>query len=143
MYPFYIIQEEEMRRLIDYTIYRLFWIYQKKDPAPVATTTSLVILVLGAFGMFICILALQIFFGISVHDVIPNGSRTPLLIFMLSVYGVVYWCIKRRYTEKYIKTTLTSKYQSSKYNRRIRGWMLIMTCLLCFFAFTIMTAIIS
>lgn len=132
-----------MRRLIDYTIYRLFWIYKKKDPAPVATTTSLVILVLGAFWVFMCILALQIFFGISVHDVIPNGSRTPLLIFMLGVYGVVYWRIKRRYTEKHIKTVLTSKYQSSKYNKQIRGWMLIVICLLCFFCFTIATAIIG
>ncbi len=132
-----------MRRLIDYVVYRLFWIYQKKDPAPLATTTSLVILAMGAFWVFISILALRIIFGISVHDIIPDGSRTPLLIYMFSIYGLVYWRIKRKYTENYINTVLTPKFRKNRYNKKIKGWIIITACFSCFLVYIVLTSMID
>ncbi|KGN73462.1 hypothetical protein HQ47_08375 [Porphyromonas macacae] len=132
-----------MKSLIDYIIYRLFWIYQKKDPAPLATTTSLVILAMGAFWVFISILALRIIFGVSVYDIIPDGSRTPLLIYMFSIYGLVYWRIKRKYTENYINTVLTPKFIKNRYNKKIKGWIIITACFSCFLVCIVLASMID
>ncbi len=131
-----------MRRLIDYTIYRLFWIYQKKDPAPVATTTSLVILAVGSLIYFVCTVTLRLLFNVSVRDIYPENSRLSLGIYLFGIMAIVYWRVKKRYTKKYITTTLTSKFQGSKYDKRIKGWMVIVACLLCFFLLGISASII-
>ncbi|KGN73457.1 hypothetical protein HQ47_08350 [Porphyromonas macacae] len=81
--------------------------------------------------------------GISVRNIYPENSRLSVTIYVFGIGGIVYWWVKKRYTEKYITTTLASKFQNSKYNKKIKGWILIVACLLCFLTFTIMTAIIG
>ncbi|WP_373811384.1 hypothetical protein [Porphyromonas macacae] len=132
-----------MRKLIDYIAYRLFWIYQKKDPAPLATTTSLVILTVTSSVYFICTLTLKVVFSISIDDIYPENPRLFTAIYIFGIGGIVFWRIKKRYTEKYIATTLTSRFQNSKYNKKIKGWMMIVACLLCFFACGISASMID
>ncbi|KGN73460.1 hypothetical protein HQ47_08365 [Porphyromonas macacae] len=132
-----------MKLLIDYIIYRLFWIYQKKDPAPLATTTSLVILTVTSSVYFICTLTLKVVFNISIDDIYPENPRLFTAIYIFGIGGIVYWWVKKRYTEKYITTTLAPKFKGSKYNKMIKGWMIIIACLLCFFACGILASMID
>ena len=132
-----------MRKLIDYIVYRLYNIYLHRDPAPLATATSLVILAMGAFWVFISIFVLRIIFGISAHDITPDGSRIPLLIYMFSIYGLVYWRVKRKYTEKYINTVLSPKFRKSRNNKKIKGWLIITACFSCFLVCIVLASMID
>ncbi len=132
-----------MKYLIDYIVYRLYHIYLHKEPAPEAGAQALVILAVTSFICFICTFALRVFFYISIHDIYPENPRLFLAIYVFGTGGIVYWWVKKKYTEKYITTTLTSKFQHSKYNKKIKGWMVIVACLLCFFACVVLAAIFA
>lgn len=136
------IQEKEMRRLIDYTFYRLYYVYKKKDPAPLASARMLVVLAVTASIYFTCTLALKIASNISILDIYPNNPKLSLTAYIFGIGGIVYWRITRKYTEKYVSTILTPKFQGSKYNKRIKGWMVIVACLLCFFVLRISASVI-
>ena len=132
-----------MKRLIDYIVYRLYNIYLHKEPAPEAGAHVLVILAVTSFICFICTFSLRVVFNISIHDVYPENTRLFLAIYVFGTGGIVYWRIKKRYTVKYISTTLASKFKDSKYNKKIRGWMVIVSCLLCFFSCVVLAAIFA
>lgn len=131
-----------MRRLIDYTFYRLYYIYKMKDPAPLASARMLVVLAVTSLIYFACTFALKVVFNISILDAYPSNPKLPLIIYIFGIGGIVYWRMVRKYTEKYVSAILTSRFQGSKYNKRIKGWMIIVACLLCFFVFGISASII-
>ncbi|KGN73461.1 hypothetical protein HQ47_08370 [Porphyromonas macacae] len=132
-----------MKYLIDYIAYRLYYVYLRhKDPDPQSAVTYVISLAVSSFVYFLCTFVLRIIFCISIRDVYPEDPRLSLGIYIFGIMGIVYWRVKKKYTEKYITTTLTSKFQDSKYNKKIKGWMIIVACLLCFFAFGISASII-
>ncbi len=138
------IQEKEMRKIIDYIAYRLYYIYLRhKDPDPRSAVTYAISLAVFPVICFFCTLILRVFLNVSVRDIWFENSRLSVTIYVAGIGGFVYWWVKKTYTEKYITTTLTSRYQSSKYNKRIKGWILIIICWLCFLSFTIATSIIG
>ncbi|KGN73456.1 hypothetical protein HQ47_08345 [Porphyromonas macacae] len=131
-----------MKRLIDYIVYRLYHVYLHKEPAPEAGAQMLASLAVTSFICFICTFILKIF-CISIREIYPENSRLFLAIYVFGTGGIVYWWVKKKYTEKYITTTLTSKFQHSKYNKKIKGWMVIVACLLCFFSCVFLTSMID
>ncbi|KGN73459.1 hypothetical protein HQ47_08360 [Porphyromonas macacae] len=132
-----------MKRLIDYIIYRLYHVYLHKEPAPEAGAQTLASLAIGSFIYFSCTFTLKVIFNISIRDIYPKNSRLFLGVYISGIIGIVYWWVKKRYTEKYITTTLASKFKGSKYNKMIKGWMIIIACLLCFFACGILASMID
>ncbi len=132
-----------MKYLIDYIVYRLYHVYLHKEPAPEAGAQTLASLAIGSFIYFSCTFTLKVIFNISIRDIYPKNSRLFLAIYVFGTGGIVYWRIKKRYTEKYIATTLTSRFKNSKYNKKIKGWMVIVACLLCFFACVVLAAIFA
>lgn len=132
-----------MRKIIDYIAYRLYYIYLRhKDPDPRSAVTYAVSLAVSSSLYFLCTVILRIVFSISIRDIYPEISRLSLGIYIFGIMAIVYWRVKRRYTEKYITTILTPKFQDSKYNKRIKGWMVIVACLLCFFVLGISASVI-
>ncbi|WP_133241527.1 hypothetical protein [Porphyromonas loveana] len=113
-----------------------------KDPAPLASARMLVVLAVTALIYFTCTLALKVVFNISILDIHPNNPKLPLMTCIFGIGGIVYWRITRKYTEKYVSTILTPKFQGSKYNKRVKGWMIIVACLLCFFVLGISASVI-
>lgn len=89
-----------MRKLIDYTFYRLYYVYKMKDPAPLASARMLVVLAVTALIYFTCTLALKVVFNISILDIHPNNPKLPLMTCIFGIGGIVYWRITRKYTEK-------------------------------------------
>lgn len=133
-----------VKDLIDYIAYRLYYVYLRhKDADPQSAVTYAISLAIFPVICFFCTLVIRMLLSISARNIYPESPRLSVMIYVFGIGGVVYWRVKKIYTEKYITTTLTTRFQSSKYNKRIKGWLLIVACLLCFFAFTIMTAIIA
>ncbi|WP_282918443.1 hypothetical protein [Porphyromonas macacae] len=132
-----------MKYLIDYIIYRLYHVYLHKEPAPEAGAQTLVAMVVSSVIYFTCTLALKVVFNISIREIYPENSRLFLAVYIFGIMGIVYWWVKKRYTEKYIATTLTSRFKNSKYNKKIKGWMIIVACLLCTFACGISASMID
>ncbi|KGN69103.1 hypothetical protein HR09_05770 [Porphyromonas gulae] len=132
-----------MKCLIDYIVYRLYNIYLHKDPAPLASATAFTIIVVSSFYVFGGALILRIFFYVSVREINPDAPRLPVLIYVFFVFAIVYWRIKKKYTEMYIIKSLTPRFEKSKYNKKIKGWMLIVLIPIWFLAFMILASIIS
>lgn len=132
-----------MRKLIDYIVYRLYHVYLHKEPAPEAGAQTLVAMAISSAIYFTCTFALKIVFNISIREIYSENTRLFLAIYVFGTAGIVYWCIKKRYTIKYISTTLASKFKDSKYNKKIKGWMVIVSCLLCFFSCAILASMID
>ncbi|WP_282918442.1 hypothetical protein [Porphyromonas macacae] len=132
-----------MKRLIDYIVYRLYHVYLHKEPAPEAGAQTLVAMVVSSVIYFTCTLALKIIFRVSIDDIYPENPRLFTAIYIFGIMGIVYWWVRRKYTKKYITTTLTPKFQNNKYNKKIKGWMMIVACLLCTFACGISASMID
>ncbi|KGN84532.1 hypothetical protein HR15_10620 [Porphyromonas gulae] len=132
-----------MKRLIDYIVYRLYNIYLHREPAPEAGAQTLTSLAVSSAICFICTLTLKVVFNISIREIYSENTRLFLAIYVFGTAGIVYWRIKKRYTIKYISTTLASKFKDSKYNKKIKGWMVIVSCLLCFFSCAILASMID
>ena len=132
-----------MRKLIDYIVYRLYHVYLHKEPAPEAGAQTLVAMAISSAIYFTCTFALKIVFNISIREIYPENSHLFLAIYIFGIMGIVYWRIKKRYTVKYISTSLASRFKDSKYNKKIKGWMVIVACLLCTFACGILASMID
>ncbi|KGL55336.1 hypothetical protein HQ50_05785 [Porphyromonas sp. COT-052 OH4946] len=132
-----------MKCLIDYIVYRLYNIYLHKDPDPLASATAFTIIVVSSFYVFLGALILRIFFNVSVREINPDAPHLSVLIYVFFVFAIFYWRIKKKYTEIYITKNLTPRFEKSKYNKKIKGWMLIVLIPIWFLAFMILASIIS
>ncbi|PVZ13332.1 hypothetical protein C7382_10325 [Porphyromonas loveana] len=132
-----------MRKIIDYIVYRLYNIYLHKEPAPLASVTAFTTILLSAFCVFLGILFLRVCFNVSIREMNSNAPYISVGIYVFSVFAIVYWRVKRKYTEEYISKELEQKFKGSKYNKSVQSWVFLVTIPILFLAFMIMASIIG